>query len=137
MSRAIGNVKWYDSKKGYGFVTLVTPDSENTGNDVFVHYSNINVSDGNYKRLFPGEYIEFEIGSGNDGRSVCLNVTGLHGGLLLCENENHRFKIFPRRDQVNESMEEVVVEDEDEDVEDKGDEGDEGVEDKGEPVKDC
>lgn len=105
MSRVIGNVKWYDSKKGYGFVTLVTPDLDNTGNDVFVHYSNINVSEGNYKRLFPGEYIEFELGPGNDGRSVCLNVSGLHGGLILCENENHRFKIFPRRDQVNESVE--------------------------------
>jgi CspA family cold shock protein len=128
MSRAIGNVKWYDSKKGYGFVTLVTPDLENTGNDVFVHYSNINVSDGNYKRLFPGEYIEFEIGSGNDGRSVCLNVSGIQGGLLLCENENHRFKIFPRRDQVNESVEATGVEGvEDEGVEDE----DEGS------VKDC
>ena len=126
MSRVIGNVKWYDSKKGYGFVTLVTPDSANTGNDVFVHYSNINVSEGNYKRLFPGEYIEFELGSGNDGRSVCLSVSGLHGGLLLCENENHRFKIFPRRDPVNEEVNEDVEESV-EDVEDV----------EGEPVKDC
>jgi len=98
MSRVIGNVKWYDSKKGYGFVTLLTPDLENK-DDVFVHYSNINVSDGNYKRLFPGEYIEFEIGPGKDGRSVCLNVSGPYGGLLLCENEHHRYKIFPRREQ--------------------------------------
>ena len=130
MSRVIGNVKWYDSKKGYGFVTLVTPDSENTGNDVFVHYSNIIVSDGNYKRLFPGEYIEFEIGSGNDGRSVCLNVSGLYGGILLCENENHRFKIFPRRDQITEPAEEEGVE---EDEEDKAEDED----DKEEPGKDC
>ena len=125
MSRVIGNVKWYDSKKGYGFVTLVTPDSGNTENDVFVHYSNINVSDGNYKRLFPGEYIEFEIGSGNDGRSVCLNVSGIQGGLLLCENENHRFKIFPRRDQVNESTEEA----QEGDGEEEGDGEDEEVKD--------
>ena len=122
MSRVIGNVKWYDSKKGYGFVTLVTPELD-TVSDVFVHYSNINVSEGNYKRLFPGEYIEFELGSGNDGRSVCLSVSGLHGGLLLCENENHRFKIFPRRDPVNEEVNEDV---------------EESVEDvEGEPVKDC
>ena len=49
MSRVTGNVKWYDSKKGYGFITLVTPELENTGNDFFVHYSNINISEGNYK----------------------------------------------------------------------------------------
>ena len=127
MSRVIGNVKWYDSKKGYGFVTLVTPDLENTGTDVFVHYSNINVSDGNYKRLFPGEYIEFEPGSGNDGRSVCLNVSGPFGGILLCENENHRFKIFPRRDQVEDTVEDVVEDVVEEVAEEVAEE----------PVKDC
>ena len=112
MSRVIGNVKWYDSKKGYGFVTLVTPESD-TGSDVFVHYSNINVSEGNYKRLFPGEYIEFEVGSGNDGRSICLNVSGIQKGLLLCENENHRYKIFPRRDQCSDGGAEEVGEPDD------------------------
>lgn len=101
MSRFVGNVKWYDTKKGYGFVTLVTPENDKTGNDIFVHYSNVNVEDG-YRRLFPGEYVEFELGSGNDGRPVCLAVSGLYGGNLLCQNEGHRFKVFPIRDQPNE-----------------------------------
>ena len=101
MSRVTGNVKWYDSKKGFGFITLVSPELENTGNDFFIHYSNINISEGNYKRLFPGEYVEFSVGTGEDGRPICTEVSGLHGGLLLCENENHRFKIFPRRDRVD------------------------------------
>jgi CspA family cold shock protein len=96
MSRVVGNVKWYDTKKGYGFVTLMTPELENTGNDIFVHFSNINVDDG-YRRLFPGEYVEFKLGQSEDGRSVCLNVSGLFGGNLLCQNEEHRFKVFPRR----------------------------------------
>ena len=52
MSKLVGNVKWYDTKKGYGFVTVVSPDSNNLGKDIFVHYSNINVTDG-YRRLFP------------------------------------------------------------------------------------
>ena len=105
MSRVTGNVKWYDSKKGYGFITLVTPELDNTGNDFFVHYSNINISEGNFRRLFPGEYVEFEVGTGEDGRPICTEVSGLHGGLLLCENENHRFKIFPRRDRVDQAEE--------------------------------
>ncbi len=96
MSRVVGNVKWYDTKKGFGFVTLVTPENENTGNDIFVHYSNVNVADG-YRRLFPGEYVEFELGQAEDGRSVCLNVSGLFDGNLLCQNEDHRFKVFPKR----------------------------------------
>jgi len=96
MSRTVGNVKWYDSKKGFGFITVVTPENESTGTDIFVHYSNVNVADG-YKRLFPGEYVEFEIGSGRDDRPVCLNVSGLYGGNLLCQNEDHRYKIYPKR----------------------------------------
>lgn len=116
MSRVVGNVKWYDTKKGFGFVTLVTPELENTGNDIFVHFSNLNVVDG-YRRLFPGEYIEFELGQATDGRSVCLNVSGLFGGTLLCQNENHRYKVFPKRRRVEQTEGDV-------DDEDVGDEDD-------------
>jgi len=114
MSRVIGNVKWYDTKKGFGFVTLVTPDNDNTGNDVFVHFSNVNVTDG-YRSLFPGEYVEFELGSGKDGRSICLNVSGLYGGNLLCQNEDHRYKVFPKGRR---NDEDVPVEQNDEEEED-------------------
>ena len=47
-----GCVKWFNSKKGYGFVTVITPDSELVGTDIFAHFSNVNVVDNNYKRLF-------------------------------------------------------------------------------------
>jgi len=95
MSRVIGNVKWYDTKKGYGFITLVTPDNESIGKDVFVHFSNVNVTDG-YRRLFPGEYVEFELGVGKDGRSICSNVSGLYGGNLLCQNVDHQYRVSPK-----------------------------------------
>ena len=108
MSRVVGNVKWYDTKKGYGFITYMTPGDDDTGKDIFIHFSNINVEEG-YRRLFPGEYIEFERGEGSDGRSVCLNVSGLFGGGLLCQNERHGFKVFPKR-PVEEDVEEAGTE---------------------------
>ena len=47
-----GIVKWFNSQKGYGFII------DETGKDVFVHYSNINM-DG-YKTLNPDDEVEFE-----------------------------------------------------------------------------
>ena len=114
MSRVVGNVKWYDTKKGFGFVTLVTPELENTSSDVFVHYSNVKVEDG-YRRLFPGEYVEFELGQAEDGRSICLNVTGLFGGNLLCQNEDHRYKVYPSRRESDRDPDEDQGEDQGED----------------------
>ena len=92
--RVIGRVKWFSTKKGFGFVTIVTPDSEHSGNDIFLHYSNINSED--YKRVFPGEYLETTISDSEDGRSICTEVTGLYRGPLLTDSETHRFKIFPK-----------------------------------------
>jgi CspA family cold shock protein len=48
-----GNVKWFDRKKGYGFI--VGPD----GRDVFVHYSNI-IGDG-FRSLRDGESVKYEL----------------------------------------------------------------------------
>ncbi len=52
--RITGTVKWFNSKKGFGFVTR-----DDNQNDVFVHYSAIN-SDG-FKNLEEGEKVEFEV----------------------------------------------------------------------------
>ena len=50
---AKGKVKWFNAKKGYGFI------SSETGEDVFVHFSSIQ-SEG-YKTLDEGEEVEFEV----------------------------------------------------------------------------
>ena len=95
MTKTFGCVNWFDNKKGYGFVTIVSPESENKGKDIFLHFSNLNITD-TYKRVYPGEYIEFNVESGEDGRLSCVDVTGICGGPLLIENNNHTYRIYPR-----------------------------------------
>ena len=54
-----GTVKWFNSSKGYGFIT------REQGDDVFVHFNAI-VSDG-YKSLDDGDQVQFEVGQGQKG----------------------------------------------------------------------
>jgi len=56
---AVGKIKWFDGKKGFGFI-----EQEN-GSDVFVHYSNI--SGEGFKTLEDGDAVEFEIVEGEKG----------------------------------------------------------------------
>lgn len=63
-----GVVKWFDNKKGYGFI-----EREN-GDDVFVHFSAINI-DG-YKTLNEGQKVQFEIVDGPKGKQAA-NVTAV------------------------------------------------------------
>ena len=61
-----GTVKWFNNQKGYGFIS----DAE--GNDVFVHYSGLNM-DG-YKSLEEGAAVEFDVTEGANGPQA-TNVT--------------------------------------------------------------
>jgi CspA family cold shock protein len=56
---ASGRVKWFDNKKGFGFI------SNEAGTDVFVHYSAIQTP--GFKTLKEGEPVEFEEVSGDKG----------------------------------------------------------------------
>ena len=57
--RELGTVKWFDTKKGFGFI------SREEGEDVFVHYSAI-AGDG-FKTLDEGIRVEFEVTEGKKG----------------------------------------------------------------------
>ena len=54
-----GTVKFFNSEKGYGFI------SREGGDDVFVHYSNIQGS--GYRSLEEGQSVEFDVGPGRKG----------------------------------------------------------------------
>lgn len=65
----LGSVKWFDVKKGYGFI--LNPE----GKDVFVHFSSIQ-GDG-FRSLKDGENVEFEQTVGPKGLHA-LNVRRLN-----------------------------------------------------------
>ena len=63
-----GTVKWFNNQKGYGFI------SDESGNDVFVHFSGINAE--GFKSLEEGAAVEFDVEPGEKGPQA-VNVTKL------------------------------------------------------------
>lgn len=57
-----GKIKWFNSKKGFGFI------EQEEGDDVFVHYSSIEMS--GFKTLSEGETVKFEIVENDKGLSA-------------------------------------------------------------------
>lgn len=69
---AVGKVKWFNDEKGWGFI------KQDSGPDVFVHYSQI-IGDGR-RRLFEDETVEFELKEGPKGLQA-VNVSRLGGAM--------------------------------------------------------
>lgn len=61
-NRVKGTVKWFNSEKGYGFIT------QESGADLFVHYSEI--QSGGYRSLNEGDKVEFEVTQGKKGKQA-------------------------------------------------------------------
>lgn len=59
---ATGTVKFFNAEKGFGFI------SRAQGDDVFVHYSNIQSS--GYKSLDEGQQVEFDVAPGRKGEEA-------------------------------------------------------------------
>jgi len=98
-----GTVSRWFNRKGYGFINVMNSDSERVGNDIFVHLSGINVKNDGYKCLYPGEYVSFDLDTNNEGKPVCVNVTGVMGGSLLVEHPEFRFKYFQKNRDTREN----------------------------------
>lgn len=67
-----GTVKWFNSSKGFGFITLDGSEEE-----IFVHQSNIEAE--GFRSLREGEEVEFELAEGEDGKKKAFQVTGPEG----------------------------------------------------------
>ncbi len=61
-----GTVKWFNNQKGYGFI------SDEEGNDVFVHYTGLNME--GFKSLDEGQEVEYDVTEGAKGPQA-VNVT--------------------------------------------------------------
>jgi len=59
---ATGTVKWFNNEKGYGFI------AREGGDDVFVHFSNI--QSGGYRTLEEGQRVEFDVAPGRKGEEA-------------------------------------------------------------------
>ena len=62
MQVATGTVKWFNNEKGYGFI------AREGGDDVFVHFSNIQSS--GYRTLEEGQRVEFDVAPGRKGEEA-------------------------------------------------------------------
>jgi len=88
-NRLLGQVKWFNNKAGYGFITV--NDGEYSGKDIFIHYSAIRVTNSQYKYLVQGEYVEFNlVKSTNDTHQYqATDISGVKGGVLMCETRRN------------------------------------------------
>lgn len=85
---AIGCVKWFNNKSGFGFITVSS--GEHKGTDIFVHHTGINVSNEQYKYLVQGEYVELSVEETDNDKYKFkgVNVSGISGGKLMCETRH-------------------------------------------------
>jgi len=78
-TRIEGCVKWFHPKKGFGFISGL-----DDGSDVYVHQSNLVVSDGVFRHLKDGEYVSYSVETGDDGKTQATSVMGIRDGDLMC-----------------------------------------------------
>eukprot|EP00210_Caulerpa_lentillifera_P009380 g8942.t1 len=82
--RKSGVVKWFNDKKGFGFIT---PDDGSE--DIFVHQTSIQST--GFRSLRDGEAVEYEPVFSSDGRLAAAEVTGPEGREPLGSDRNTRY----------------------------------------------
>jgi CspA family cold shock protein len=88
-ARLVGQVKWFNNKAGYGFITV--SDGDHSGKDIFVHFTTVRVANSQYKYLIQGEYVEFSLTKSTSGTHEyqATDVSGIKGGALMCETRRN------------------------------------------------
>lgn len=97
----IGRVNRFFNRKGYGFIHDLNDDI-----DYFVHNTDIRCVEGIYRKLYPGEYVSYNLVE-RDGKQVCNDVRGVMGFPLLVENEEHTFRVYPKEDRRGVSRDDI------------------------------
>lgn len=87
-----GQCKWFNDKLGFGFITIC--EGNDKGRDIFVHHSGIKPLNSNYRTLKKGEYINFNVVDGLNGLQA-VDVTGIHGGPLMCDHVTNGKRVVP------------------------------------------
>lgn len=103
----LGRVKWFNDRRGYGYITCISPGSF-AEQDIFVHHTNIRPQEKSYRTLNVNEYVQFRLGDADlcydddqnlvetDHQHQATDVTGVFGGPLLCDGP---FRANNRRGQ--------------------------------------
>jgi CspA family cold shock protein len=88
-ARLVGQVKWFNNKAGYGFITV--SDGDHSGKDIFVHFTTVRVANSQYKYLIQGEYVEFSLTKSTSGTHEyqATDVSGIKSGALMCETRRN------------------------------------------------
>ena len=90
----VGKIKFFDHKKGYGFIEIINPQSVHVNTEQFFHFSEIKC-DSSFKKVIPGEIVSLTVSpkEGEEGKTVCKNVCGLYGSKLLIDNDQYTYRI--------------------------------------------
>jgi len=90
----VGKVKFFDHKKGYGFVEVINPDSKHVGTEHFIHFSEIKC-ESKFKKVIPGEIVSLTVSPKpeEEGKTICKNVCGLYGTKLLIDSEQYIYRV--------------------------------------------
>ena len=101
----VGKVKFFNHKKGFGFIEIINPESKYVGTEQFVHFTEVNcVSD--FKKLIPGEIVSLSVINkpGDEDKTVCSNVQGLYGTKLFIDSDEYIYRVrskIPRSNDEN------------------------------------
>ena len=81
----LGRCKWFDEKKGFGFIVVC--DGPSTDSEVFVHFKDIRPLENPRKSLRKGEYVHMRVvNTGGGNKPHAEEVTGVNGGPLMCDH---------------------------------------------------
>lgn len=89
----VGKVKFFDHKKGYGFIVIINPESKYLNTEHFVHFSEIKC-DSPFKKLIPGEIVSLTVSPKEDdeAKTVCKNVSGVYDSKLLIDSDQYTYR---------------------------------------------